>query len=145
MRQIRVLALAACVAAALAGCRQPASTETAPTTPAPDATSTANDDAALDKAVDAFIAGYFQHNPVFAASAGKHEYDGGLPDYSPAGLKATADWLHAQRQTFAAFFSRSRLIRSAIFPRGDDALCAIVSAESTKFESQPSTGLIAQP
>ena len=103
MRQIRVLALAACVAAALAGCRQPASTETAPTTPAPDATSTANDDAALDKAVDAFIAGYFQHNPVFAASAGKHEYDGGLPDYSPAGLKATADWLHAQRQTFAAF------------------------------------------
>ena len=75
--------------AALAGCKQnataPASTE------APAATAAANDDASLDKAVDAFIDGYFQHNPVFAASAGKHEYDGKLPDYSPAGLKAATD------------------------------------------------------
>ena len=104
MRQkqtVRVLALAACIAAALAGCKQnataPASTE------APAATAAANDDASLDKAVDAFIDGYFRHNPVFAASAGKHEYDGKLPDYSPAGLKATTDWLHAQRDAFAAF------------------------------------------
>jgi uncharacterized protein (DUF885 family) len=52
----------------------------------------------------------FEHNPVFAANAGKHEYDGKLPDYSPEGLKATADWLHAQHDAFAAF--------------GDDALDA---------------------
>lgn len=104
MRQkhtVRVLALTACIAAALAGCKQnataPASTE------APAATAAANDDASLDKAVDAFIDGYFQHNPVFAAGAGKHEYDGKLPDYSPAGLKANIDWLHAQRDAFAAF------------------------------------------
>ena len=101
MRPIRVFALTACIAAALAGCKQnataPASTE------APATTAAANDDASLDKAVDAFIDGYFQHNPVFAASAGKHEYDGKLPDYSPAGLKATTDWLHAQRDAFAAF------------------------------------------
>jgi hypothetical protein len=102
MRQIRVLALTACIAAALAGCRQQASTVPASADTAA-ATATTNDDAALDKAVDAFIDGYFQHNPVFAASAGKHEYDGKLPDYSPAGLKATIDWLHAQRDAFAAF------------------------------------------
>jgi uncharacterized protein (DUF885 family) len=102
MRQIRVLALTACIAAALAGCRQQASTAPASADTAA-ATATTNDDAALDKAVDAFIDGYFQHNPVFAASAGKHEYDGKLPDYSPAGLKATIDWLHAQRDAFAAF------------------------------------------
>ena len=102
MRQIRVLALTACIAAALAGCRQQASTAPASADTAA-ATATTNDDAALDKSVDAFIDGYFQHNPVFAASAGKHEYDGKLPDYSPAGLKATIDWLHAQRDAFAAF------------------------------------------
>ena len=102
MHTLRTLALTACIAAALSAC--------APTSPAPDANSTApaatattTQDAALNKAVDAFIDGYFQRNPVFAANAGKHEYDGKLPDYSAAGLKANADWLHAQRDAFAAF------------------------------------------
>ena len=45
----------------------------------------------------------FEHNPVFAANAGKHAYDGKLPDYSAAGLKATATWLHAQHDVFAGF------------------------------------------
>ncbi|MFT3896417.1 MAG: DUF885 domain-containing protein [Thermomonas sp.] len=102
MRPIRVLALTACVAAALAGCKQTASTPPA-AGEAPAATAASNEDASLDKAVDAFIDGYFQHNPVFAASAGKHEFDGKLPDYSAEGLKANADWLHAQRNAFAAF------------------------------------------
>lgn len=53
--------------------------------------------------VEAFINGYFQRYPTQAASAGKHEFDGKLPDYSAAGLKATADWLHAQRTAVAAF------------------------------------------
>jgi hypothetical protein len=102
MRPIRVLLLAACVAAALSGCKQSASTAPAGTdTPA--ATAAANDDASLDKAANAFIDGYFQRNPVAAAGAGKHEYDGKLPDYSPAGMKANIDWLHAQRDAFAAF------------------------------------------
>lgn len=102
MRPIRVLALTACIAAALAGCKQNASTAPA-TGEMPATTAASNEDATLDKAVDAFIDGYFQHNPVFAAGAGKHEYDGKLPDYSPAGLKANIDWLHAQRDAFAAF------------------------------------------
>ena len=54
-------------------------------------------------AVDGFIDGYFQRNPTQAASAGKHEFDGKLPDYSPAGLKANIDWLHQQRDAVAAF------------------------------------------
>ena len=101
MRPIRAFALAACIAAALAGCRQTAST--APARGDTPATTPANVDAALDHAVDAFIDGYFRHNPVFAASAGKHEYDGQLPDYTPAGLKANIAWLHGQREAFAAF------------------------------------------
>lgn len=102
MRSLRTLVVTAGIAAALAGCNQ--NTATAPASnPAPATTTTASEDAALDKAVDAFIDGYFQRNPVFAANAGKHEFDGKLPDYSPAGLKASADWLHAQRDAFAAF------------------------------------------
>ncbi|WP_297833219.1 DUF885 domain-containing protein [Thermomonas sp.] len=99
---VRAFVLAACVAGTLAGCQQ-----TAPTAPVagnlPAAATTANDDAALDKAVEAFIDGYFQRNPVFAANAGKHEYDGKLPDYSPAAMQVNAAWMHAQRDIFAAF------------------------------------------
>ena len=99
MHSLRTLALAACITAALTACQPPA---TAPNATATTAAS-AQQNAALETAVNAFIDGYFQRNPVFAANAGKHEYDGKLPDYSPAGLKANADWLHAQRTAFAAF------------------------------------------
>ncbi|MFI4958748.1 MAG: DUF885 domain-containing protein [Lysobacterales bacterium] len=104
MRSIHVVTLCAAVAAALAaGCSQQApSAPAASTTPAA-AIAIANDNAALETAVDGFIDGMFQHYPTFAANAGKHEFDGKLPDYSAAGLKADADWLHAERARFAAF------------------------------------------
>ena len=101
MNSFKLLSLSACITLALvAGCKQ--TTAPAPDAQAPAAT-VANDSAAFESAVNEFIDGAFQHNPVFAANAGKHEFDGKLPDYSPAGLKATADWLHAQRDRFAAF------------------------------------------
>jgi len=67
------------------------------------AAATAQDSTPLQPVIDDFIAGYFQHYPTAAASAGKHEFDGKLPDYSPEGLKATGDWLHQQRDRIAAF------------------------------------------
>ncbi|OOG55872.1 hypothetical protein B0E47_08410 [Rhodanobacter sp. B05] len=107
MRTFGVFTLPAIAATAfLAGCTSapPPPAQTAP----PVAATTAKPAAAvastaLASAVDSFLDGYFEHNPVFAANAGKHEFDGKLPDYSPAGLQATADWLHAQRKTFAGF------------------------------------------
>ncbi len=107
MRPFRVLTLSAVIAAALlVGCSPDTSPPKQADAPAPASTTAAastNDDDALGAAVDTFIDGMFQHNPVFAANAGKHDFDGKLPDYSPAGLKATADWLHAQRNTFTGF------------------------------------------
>jgi hypothetical protein len=101
MHPVRVAALSALVAVALlAGCRRDSAPAPAAQTPAP---AVADQNAAFESAVDAFIDGAFQHYPTFAAGAGKHEFDGKLPDYSPAGLKATGDWLHAQRDKFAAF------------------------------------------
>jgi len=106
MRSLRILALSAVVATMLAGCSPDASTPSQAKPPAAAASAQlapTDHTAGLDKAVDAFINDSFEYNPVFAAGAGKHKFDGKLPDYSPAGLKATADWLHAQRDTFAAF------------------------------------------
>ncbi|WP_426699678.1 DUF885 domain-containing protein [Rhodanobacter sp. Col0626] len=107
MRPFRVLTLSAVVASILlVGCSPDASPPAQAVTPAGASTAKAtatNQGAALTTAVDTFLSGFFQHSPVFAANAGKHEFDGKLPDYSPDGLKATADWLHAQRNTFAAF------------------------------------------
>jgi len=107
MHPLRMLTLSVAVAATfLAGCSAGTSPPDQAASPAAASTAhvaSADKNAALASRVDTFLSGYFQHYPVFAANAGKHEFDGKLPDYSPASLKATADWLHAQRDTFAAF------------------------------------------
>ncbi|RDZ28843.1 DUF885 domain-containing protein [Lysobacter silvisoli] len=103
MPSLRLLSLSVCVAAALiAGCKQE--------TPAPAADANANGAAATvaanadwQPAIDAFVAGYFERYPTAAANAGKHEYDGKLPDWSPQGLAATGTWLKEQRAKIAGF------------------------------------------
>lgn len=42
---------------------------------------------------DQFLAGYFPLNPTFAVYQGKHEFDGQLPDWSPAGIEKQAAYL----------------------------------------------------
>lgn len=127
MRSLRVLSLSVVIAATLlAGCSSgtappPSAAASASASPTPAAAS--DHSVALTTAIDAFIDGEFQHNPVFAANAGKHAFDGKLPDYSPAGLKATGDWLHAQRASFAAF-TNSQLDANDRFQR-DYALAVI--------------------
>jgi hypothetical protein len=108
MPRLRSFLLPAAIAAfLLAGCERHPSpgADVAPSPAAPAATKPAatTGDPAWQPAVDAFIDGYLAHFPVFAANAGKHEFDGMLPDYSAEGLKATADWLHGQRDRIAAF------------------------------------------
>lgn len=102
MRPLNAALLATAIAALLlAGCRQaPQPTDTAAT---PAASTSASADAKWQPAVDAFIAGFFQRFPTFGAGAGKHEFDGKLPDWSPEGIKASTDWLQAQRDSIAAF------------------------------------------
>jgi hypothetical protein len=84
-----------------AACRQ--SPPPAPAAVAPVASAKAPAQSPWQQAVDGFVAGWFERNPAQAANAGKHEFDGKLPDWSPAGLKASGDWLHAQRAALAAF------------------------------------------
>ncbi|HET9032354.1 MAG TPA: DUF885 domain-containing protein [Dokdonella sp.] len=104
MSKIRTLPLAALLAVfLLVGCQQ--APEPAPTAqPAAQSTAPAADEGVIwQAAVNGFINGYFEHNPTFAANAGKHEFDGKLPDFSSAGLTGNSRWLHAQRDEIASF------------------------------------------
>src|SRR5688572_11119634 len=53
--------------------------------------------------VEQFLADHLSAHPDEAARAGKHEYDGQLPDFSEAGLQKEIRRLHAERAKTAAF------------------------------------------
>jgi hypothetical protein len=51
---------------------------------------------------DRFIEEFFQAQPFAAVEAGRHEYDGKMPDLSSAGLAKEVDRLHAARKVIDA-------------------------------------------
>ena len=53
---------------------------------------------ALDVFASQFIETYLSQHPPFAANAGRHEFDGKLPDWSPTGLKKESQWFKAERK-----------------------------------------------
>ena len=53
---------------------------------------------AWDVFASQFIETYLIQHPPFAANAGRHEFDGKLPDWSPSGLKKESQWLKAERK-----------------------------------------------
>jgi uncharacterized protein (DUF885 family) len=59
--------------------------------------------AAWSAHVQQFLADYFAANPSAAVRAGKHEFDGQLPDFSEAGLQKEIKRLHDARTATAAF------------------------------------------
>ena len=85
--QRRTLLCAAVLSALLAGCREEA--RSMPDATPPVAAAASMQAGALESAVDTFIEGVFQRMPTFAANAGRHEFDGKLPDYSPAALEGS--------------------------------------------------------
>src|SRR5436305_12326639 len=71
-----------------------------------------------DHFVRSFLDGYFERHPTFAAGAGRHEFDGRLPDWSPEGLAAAAAWLKAERAR-AEEFDPATLDERRAFERGE--------------------------
>jgi Bacterial protein of unknown function (DUF885) len=53
---------------------------------------------AWDAFAGQFIDSYLSTHPPFAANAGRHEFDGKLPDWSSAGLSKQKQWLESERQ-----------------------------------------------
>jgi uncharacterized protein (DUF885 family) len=55
----------------------------------------------LAAAVDAFMVPYLAYRPTFGVDLGLHEYDGKVPDRSPAAIQAEITRLHEARKTFS--------------------------------------------
>jgi uncharacterized protein (DUF885 family) len=70
--------------------------------PASARAATAEADAAWDADVAQFIAGHFAANPVTAVYAGRHEFDGQLPDLSEAALRQDLARVEAARARIQA-------------------------------------------
>ncbi|HXO21945.1 MAG TPA: DUF885 domain-containing protein [Thermoanaerobaculia bacterium] len=81
---------------------------------------------AWDAFVDGFLERYFAAHPTFAAAAGRHDFDGLLPDWSPEGLAAEAGRLREERRKAAAF-DPAALDAERRFER--DALLAQIDGE----------------
>jgi hypothetical protein len=60
-------------------------------------------DAAWNQFVDSFIEAQLAAHPHFAVVAGRHEYDGILPDWSAAGIQHEIDRIHQQREQALQF------------------------------------------
>ncbi len=56
-----------------------------------------------DQLVENFIDEFFVAHPTFAVTAGRHEFDGKLPDWSAAGIAAEIERLHAIENSAKAF------------------------------------------
>ena len=54
-----------------------------------------------------FLEEHFEANPPFAVQLGRHDFDGRLPDWSEAGLRAEIERLHAARQELERFAPES--------------------------------------
>jgi uncharacterized protein (DUF885 family) len=79
------------------------------------------------KFVDEFIESYMVANPAIAASLGRHEFDGQLPDWSAAGIKKEISRLEQMRTRAVAFddaalFPDQRFQRDYLISRIDDEL-----------------------
>jgi uncharacterized protein (DUF885 family) len=84
------------LAAAISGCNQSPQSKTPATRPPSQAS------LQWQQIAEGFVQSYFAAQPFFAAQAGKHEYDGQLPDVSAHGLKREIARLHDQRDQLTA-------------------------------------------
>jgi Bacterial protein of unknown function (DUF885) len=84
---------------------------------------------------DDFLTSYFKAEPALAVSAGRHEFDGELPDWSAAGIARENSTLHAARARAAAFADSAlsdteRFERDSLVVRIDSALFWRETAEA---------------
>ncbi len=98
LTHVAVLALVALAA----GCQQQPSQQP-PATTDPTGTNATAGAAGWDAFVNGFIESYFVANPNFAVYAGRHEFDGKLPDWSREGLSQEVARLRAERGRATGF------------------------------------------
>lgn len=85
------------------------------------------------KYVDEFVEGYFRAHPAFAATQGRHEFDGQLPDWSGEGIKKEIARMEQMRAKAIAFSDESltpeeRFQRDYVVSRIDNDLFSLREA-----------------
>jgi hypothetical protein len=102
LRRAILCASAMATLALLAACVDDAALDAAPATPVATASSSPADSswAAFEAA---YIEGMFRLDPTFAASQGRHEYDGRLPDWTEQGLRRTIAYLRTSIEDAGKF------------------------------------------
>ena len=63
----------------------------------------ASDAKSWDSYVNEFLEAYFVAHPDFAVRAGRHEFDGKLPDWSAEGMAKEAKRLQAEKDRLTSF------------------------------------------
>ncbi len=122
--RVRLVALFAVAVAALAGCGK----QDAP--PAPSAAATGSRWTSLR---DGIIEDYLRTHPTLAVNAGRHEFDGKLPDWSAAGIAGEIRRLHDARDramALAALADAERFERDYLVARIDRDLFWLETAEA---------------
>lgn len=114
----------------LAGCQKPATQVSNQNAAATTATASSQWDAYVTQ----FLNDYFTAHPDAAVYAGRHEFDGKLPDWSDAGIRKEAARLHAERDKASAFKDdaldeRQRFERDYLLAQIDKDLFWIETAE----------------
>jgi len=69
----------------------------------PAATTRADSAETWDRTSSDFVERYFKLNPDYAVYAGRHEFDGQLPDWSEDGLRSAIEQLHVQHERIHNF------------------------------------------
>lgn len=115
----------------VSGCGEDA-TETVPA-PAPPVEQV-SDSADWNTFVGDWIDRYFEFNPPAAVTAGRHEFDGQLPDFSEPRIAAAVQWLHDSRQAAGAFTGAilgedGRFERDYLLAYSDGLLFNLVSSD----------------
>src|SRR6266498_1170853 len=108
-----------------AGCQQTTQPTNQPMTKA-------GENKAWDQHVNDFLEAYFVAHPDFAIRAGRHEFDGKLPDWSTDGMKKEIARLHAEKDRNAGF-QDSALDQKQRFER--DYIAGVIDGDLFWLES----------
>jgi hypothetical protein len=130
-RRYAALMLAAILVGAISGCQRTPAPPPVPKLPAAPAVS----GAPWASFRDDFLEAYFQAEPAQAVYAGRHEFDGQLPDWSAGGIAHEIARLHAVRERTLEFrdgtlSAAERFERDSILARIDHDLFWAESAEA---------------
>jgi uncharacterized protein DUF885 len=109
----------------LTGCQQSNHQTNQPTTPG-------SREQSWDSYVSDFLDSYFEAHPDFAVRAGRHEFDGKLPDWSSEGIMREIKRLHAEKDRVQDF-DDSSLDERQQFER--DYVLSVVDADLFWLES----------